>query len=278
MEKIKIDEETGCWMWQAFRNPKGYGMIYYDGRVWLAHRLSFTLHRHNIPGGLCACHSCDTPSCVNPDHIFLGSNADNVQDAVNKGRIPFGESRSNSKLTDELVMEMVSKYANGATSRELSEEYGIHEAYVPAIIRGKQWKHVQRGGVKSRLRGSHPGEKHYASKLTDEQALAAKQLRLSGMAIRAIATRLGVSRQTVSRICSGTRWRHIGGPGYAELPKTPPRTGESHPLTPLTERDVREMRAARTNGETLKSLSHRFGVNISSISKICRHETWKHLE
>jgi len=80
--------EDGCWEWTAgLRGKTGYGAIKVDGKVLDAHRLSYTLHKGEIPKGMYVCHSCDNRKCVNPDHLFLGSAKDNWQDAVDKGRI-----------------------------------------------------------------------------------------------------------------------------------------------------------------------------------------------
>jgi hypothetical protein len=89
LDKVEIDA-TGCWLWAASRNRLGYGHFTFQNRVMLAHRWAFWFWRGPIADGLLVCHSCDVPSCVNPDHLWLGTNADNVADRDAKGRHRLG--------------------------------------------------------------------------------------------------------------------------------------------------------------------------------------------
>jgi hypothetical protein len=82
----KVVKTDTCWVWTASVNGKGYGSFGYGGRVQLAHRVSWQMHCGPIPPGLCVCHACDNPSCVRPDHLFLGTIKDNNRDRDRKGR------------------------------------------------------------------------------------------------------------------------------------------------------------------------------------------------
>ncbi len=86
MSKVKKTES--CWLWTAYTNKWGYGTIKILGKMRLAHRVSFTLFRCPIPEGLLVCHTCDNPPCVNPDHLWLGTDKDNASDCLSKGRNP----------------------------------------------------------------------------------------------------------------------------------------------------------------------------------------------
>jgi hypothetical protein len=87
-----VVDENGCWLWTKGRNPQGYGRVRVLGEVWRAHRLSYAWHVADLGDCMLVCHRCDVPACINPDHLFLGTSMDNVQDALAKGR-PFGRPR-----------------------------------------------------------------------------------------------------------------------------------------------------------------------------------------
>lgn len=86
--KFSIGVENQCWLWNAAKTPKGYGVFWDTVKLWLAHRYAYTIYKGIIPEKLHVCHSCDNPSCVNPDHLWLGTNLQNRLDSKNKNRVP----------------------------------------------------------------------------------------------------------------------------------------------------------------------------------------------
>lgn len=140
--KIKIDPETDCWNWNA-TNVRGYGKIQINGRKQRANRVSFELHCGPIPAGRHVCHRCDNPKCINPAHLFLGTNADNVADKVAKGRQAHtsinGAANGSAKLTETDVLAI---RASTGLLRELAAQYRMSATQISAIRRGKQWAHV----------------------------------------------------------------------------------------------------------------------------------------
>lgn len=142
--KFKKDP-FGCWEWQAAKHPKGYGNFSLDGRVTGSHRAAFRLYVGEIPEGMCVCHRCDNPGCVNPSHLFLGTNTENTHDRDNKGRGSYGEKRPNAKLTEQKVNEIKGKWLGGETMTGIGKEYGVSRQTISTIIHCKKWN--RKGGA-----------------------------------------------------------------------------------------------------------------------------------
>lgn len=107
----------------------GYGTKWHDSKKWLAHRL--TLLQLHVPiAGLVVMHRCDNPPCVNPDHLTVGTHADNVADCLLKGRWPRGETHHHSKLSDAQWIQIQERYTAGESQRSLSCEYGINQSEI----------------------------------------------------------------------------------------------------------------------------------------------------
>ncbi len=138
--------ESGCIPWVGGKNKAGYGRIGVGGReagVMLAHRVAYKLAFGPIPEGLLVCHHCDNPACVNPAHLFLGTDADNTADCVAKNRNVKGERCQKNKLTEPTVILIRNRYASGdATQLQLANEYGIAQTLVSQVVRRLVWKHV----------------------------------------------------------------------------------------------------------------------------------------
>lgn len=140
LAKITIDAETGCWNWTAGKFPDGYGQFVEVKRSRGAHRVSYELHRGHIPKGMLVCHRCDNRGCINPDHLFLGTNSENMADMTAKSRQARGSSNGRAKLTEADVLAI--KSAVGITQQELARQYGVGQILISRIRRGKLWAHL----------------------------------------------------------------------------------------------------------------------------------------
>lgn len=128
----------GCWEWRGGRGKHGYGGFWLDGVMCSAHRASYELHIGPIPLGMHVCHRCDHRSCVNPQHLFLGTNADNVRDRVVKGRTPSGPAHYKTKFTHTDIDAIRS---DGRPHLAIAQHYGVAHGTIGAIKRGENWKY-----------------------------------------------------------------------------------------------------------------------------------------
>lgn len=168
-----VSKSEGCWTWTGQHTRAGYGHISFMGHRWrYAHRVAWELSNGPIPHGRLVCHRCDNPGCVRPDHLFLGTQADNMRDMVSKGRnasskgtarLPHGDSHwarlrpervrrgeqvNKAKLTAEEVLAIRAGYQRGRGNTNqvvLAKQYGVKQAAIWNILAGRTWKHITGG-------------------------------------------------------------------------------------------------------------------------------------
>lgn len=153
----KVRKTRGCWLWTAGKDRDGYGKIGIDGRMQLAHRVAWTLAHGPVPSGLCVLHRCDTPACVRIDHLFLGTQIENIADRTAKGRSasgdrnaarlyperrPRGEQHAFAKLTEADVRAIRRLRKAGRKLWELADRFGVSQNTVSLIVAGRIWRHV----------------------------------------------------------------------------------------------------------------------------------------
>lgn len=138
-----VKHEGACWDWESFKDPNGYGRLNVNGRPQLAHRISYQIHFGTIPKGKAVCHKCDNPTCTNPDHLFLGTQADNVADMHWKNRARKrgmkGTEHHMAKMSEDTVRAIRS---SDASDSQLAEQYKVSRATIHSIRTRRSWKHI----------------------------------------------------------------------------------------------------------------------------------------
>lgn len=136
--------DSSCWEWTAALFRTGYGAININRQAKYAHRVAYELFIGPIPEGLFICHHCDNRKCINPSHLFAGTQADNVEDMYEKGRdnSPKGEGIHTAKLTEEKVKEIRKLREEGLTHPKIAKLFGIAECTSSAVCLNRYWKHV----------------------------------------------------------------------------------------------------------------------------------------
>lgn len=149
--RVDKDTESGCWNWTGScswhwrdKTPT-YGHTTLNGKRMGAHRASYIYHKGEIPEGLDVLHACDNTKCVNPDHLYLGTHADNMRDRITKGRANMlrGSKQPQAKLTEDDVRYIRKVYAEGGvTYKQLGAQFGVSSTSIYQVITRKFWKYT----------------------------------------------------------------------------------------------------------------------------------------
>lgn len=140
-DRIKICPVKGCWLWTGPLSRKGYGRARLDRKHQPIHRISWQLFRGEIPDNLHVLHRCDVPSCANPEHLFLGTNQDNIDDKMAKRRHRHGDGHHNAKLTAEQIPE-IRGLRGKLSQRKIAKLFGVAQHTIAQIQLGKGWYHI----------------------------------------------------------------------------------------------------------------------------------------
>lgn len=147
----RVQKPVGCWLYDGCKETNGYGYIVNplpDGPKFItAHRLAWIFTHGPVPDGMKVMHRCDVRACMNPEHLFLGTDADNTADKVAKDRHARGTRNSHAKLTDDQVREIrrsfKKKNLRVGNGRELARQYGVGQSTISYIVLGKTWRHIK---------------------------------------------------------------------------------------------------------------------------------------
>lgn len=202
IEDQVIKVESGCWEW-----PGRYGggrrrpTTSVGNRPIMLNRFVWETYRGKIPEGMNVLHTCDNPKCVNPEHLWLGTQQDNIHDMMEKGRGQKGLRRP--KLTPADVVMMKERFnAGGCTYRGLAREYGVDVRWMRRIMQGEKWKGV---GEDTREKAAEVSKGN--RKMTNKGAKEVRSLLKRGVSIDEVMERYGISRTTVYEVKKGRVWQ-----------------------------------------------------------------------
>lgn len=133
-----------CWEWKGGKYTFGHGCLRVNGKMTGSHRFSYEIHKGKIPEGMFVCHKCDNPSCVNPEHLFLGTIQDNNRDRKNKGRTHClkGEKNPAAILDRNDVIQIRDLISIKMSQKEIAKLYGVSQAMISEIKNKKSWSHI----------------------------------------------------------------------------------------------------------------------------------------
>ena len=141
-KKVKV-MPSGCHEWQGSLNGRGYGSLGIKYATRKAHRVAWELAYGLIPDGMSVLHTCDNRRCVNPDHLFLGTQADNMHDMKTKDRVANGERLPQSKLTEKDVCDIRKAHDDGESQRSIATRYGVNQSSISLIVSRKTWRRIE---------------------------------------------------------------------------------------------------------------------------------------
>lgn len=140
----KVNKTDGCWLWTASLNKGGYGQLSIGHAMpRVAHRVSWEINVGPIPDGMCVLHKCDVRNCVRPDHLFIGTQLENIEDARLKGRVARGPQKSDTKLKEADVKKIRELIAEGETNVSIAKMFSVERNNIRCIRNGTIWAWVK---------------------------------------------------------------------------------------------------------------------------------------
>lgn len=132
-----------CWPYLGYCGSGGYGWIKMNRKLKPAHRVAWILVNGPVPDDMLVCHRCDNPPCVNPGHLFLGTNNENMADMVGKSRQAHGEGHGRARLSAAQVLSIRARHTDGESLGRLAREFGVAVSTIQAVTSGRRWKHLR---------------------------------------------------------------------------------------------------------------------------------------
>ena len=262
-----VNKTDGCWLWISGLDKDGYGAFRaeHDGTTHQrAHRYSYALHKGNIPTLLNVCHTCDVRACVNPEHLFLGTMAENMDDKMAKGRhrVINGENHYRAVLTEEQARAIL---LDPRPHTQIANEYNVARTTISSLKARYSWPELGKAkGVKAKRVSPRRGVSDRVTPEMVQEILASRERGVD------LAKRFGITPQMVSNIRHRRMWAHIEG----DVARAFSRRGAGNHDTSLTPKDIRAIRASDEKGARL---AERYGISRSAVSAIRLRRTWTHV-
>lgn len=318
-DRHRKDDASGCWIWTGAFFSNGYGVFkqarFHAGAL-PASRGAWLLFRGEIPEKLMVCHTCDNRACVNPDHLFLGTHKQNMDDCGDKQRYCHGESRPQAKLTDSDVRKiLILSTTYGWGYFRLARVFGVSNTAARGIVKRFGWKHIsvddatpqemaeaaEIDGLNQVARAKslvqpHYGEQNASAKIGPNEVELIRQRRAEDNATLAeIAREFGLSVPTVFSIVTLRTWLHVKTPWDDFLRQSRSEIasrahvgkggnhinhhkGAANSASKLTADQVREIRKLNTEGKSYSILAAQFGVSKSQVANIITRRLWSDLD
>lgn len=268
--KIKFGKPDECWEWQRCLNAWGYGEFGFEKiksgkmKLVLAHRLAYTLVIGKFDEKLKCLHRCDNPCCCNVNHLFIGTDQDNSDDMMAKGRnkkvFMKGSLHGMAILNEEQVKLIKMRLAIGEEEKEIGKIFGVSGGQISSIKLGKSWKHVVL---------DTSDLEHLNPNITKEKVIQIKLRLSSGETQQSVADFFQISQAAVNKINVGKSWSKVA----PEIKKST-RQGSSV----LTIDKVKEIKRRLADGEIHRTIAESFNVHPATIWYISDNRTWKHVQ
>jgi hypothetical protein len=263
-----VNKTDTCWLWISGLDKDGYGAFRaeHDGAMHQrAHRYSYAMHKGKIPSTLNVCHTCDVRACVKPDHLFLGTMAENMDDKMAKGRhrTTKGEEHYRAILTEEQARAIL---LDPRPHTQIANSYKVARTTISSLKSRHSWPELgEAKGVKAKRVSPRQGVSDKVTPDMVREILASKERGID------LAKKFDITPQMVSNIRHRRMWAHIEG----DVALAFSRRGAGNHDTNLTPADIR---AIRTSSEKGARLAEQYGIARSTISSIRLRRTWTHIE